>query len=386
VRFGTCANNVMSDLNEGELRAWLRLVLTPGVGRETARKLLQAMGAPTAIFESTAAQLAELVSPKLVLALQEIPPDLQKQLQASMQWLSAASKRQLIVLGGVNYPQALLDIEDPPVLLFAEGDLSILAAPLCVAVVGSRSPSPQGALDAHAFAAHLAAAGITVVSGLARGIDTAAHEGALSAEGATIAVVATGLDEVYPPKNTALARSIAQTGLLLSEYLLGTRPLASNFPQRNRIISGLSAGTLVVEAALKSGSLITARMALEQGKDVFAIPGSIHSPVSKGCHLLIKQGAKLVETAEDILEEFNAQWTGTRTSLAEATLNPGLDDQEVPDDPILKVMGFEALTLDELQDFTGLDTPTLQIRLLELELAACVMRLPGGRFQRVRRA
>jgi DNA processing protein len=376
----------MNDLNKDDLRAWLRLVLTPGVGRETARKLLEAVGAPTAIFECKAARLSEVVGPKIVLALQEEPLGLQDQIDASLQWLSAASNRHVMVLGGAYYPQALLNIEDPPILLFAEGDLAILEVPMCLAVVGSRSPSPQGALDAHAFAAHLAAAGITVVSGLARGIDTAAHEGALSVQGSTIAVVATGLDVVYPPKNTALARSIAQTGLVLSEYLLRTRPVSSNFPQRNRIISGLSAGTLVVEAALKSGSLITARMALDQGKDVFAIPGSIHSPVSKGCHLLIKQGAKLVETAQDILEEFNAQWVGARTSPVESADRPALDDDDMPDDPLLKAMGYEALTLDELQDFTGLDTPTLQIKLLELELASRVMRLHGGRFQRVRRA
>ena len=251
-------------------------------------------------------------------------------------------------------------------------------------MVGTRNPTPQGATNARQFAQHFSAAGLTVVSGLALGIDGAAHEGALAGAPdapdtlATIAVVGTGLDRVYPSRHRALAHRIAQRGLIVSEYPLGTPPLPGNFPKRNRIIAGLSLGTLVVEAAQPSGSLITARLAVEQGKEVFAIPGSIHAPQSRGCHALIKQGAKLVESAQDVLEEL--QLPGTTTIALFPQDDTGTDAAE---DEVLEALGFDATGLDALVARTGIDAAALQVRLLELELDGLVARLPGGLFQRM---
>jgi DNA processing protein len=253
----------------------------------------------------------------------------------------------------------------------------------CVAIVGSRNPTPQGEANAQQFAKALAGAGLTVVSGMALGVDGAAHRGALegAAPGqlATIAVVGTGLDRVYPKRHLALAHAITRQGVIVSEYPLGTPPLAPNFPKRNRIISGLGCGTLVVEAALQSGSLITARQAVEQGREVFAIPGSIHSPQSRGCHLLLKQGAKLVESAQDVLEELRLGVTAT-TDAAPAT--PGEAPGAGRHAPLLGVLGFDPVGLDALVARTGMDAATLQAHLLELELDGHVARLPGGLFQR----
>ena len=250
--------------------------------------------------------------------------------------------------------------------------------------MGSRNPTPQGESNARQFAKVFGSAGLCVVSGLALGIDGAAHDGAMLGGGETIAVVGTGLDRVYPKKHLALAHRIAQQGMLISEFPLGTPPLMANFPKRNRIISGLSRGTLVVEAALQSGSLITARLASEQGKEVFAIPGSIHSPQSRGCHALIKQGAKLVELAQDVLEELNlsrADLTGSGASRPEDETDPTAGQPS--DDPLLSALGFDAVSLDALQARTGLDTARLQAQLLDLELGGQLARLPGGLFQRL---
>ncbi len=283
----------------------------------------------------------------------------------------------MIALGDAAYPHALLESPDPPLLLYAIGRLELLHAP-ALAIVGSRNASVQGRHNASAFAAHLGAAGFTIVSGLALGIDGAAHEGALGSAGSTIAVVATGLDQVYPRRHLALAGRIAAEGLLLSEHPLGTPPLRENFPQRNRIIAGLTRGTLVVEATLQSGSLITARLAVEAGREVFAIPGSIHSPQAKGCHALIKQGAKLVETAQDVLEELG---------VAEAPA-PASAGEPVPErpDPLLDAMGHDPIVLDELIARTGWSAAELAAKLLDLELAGRIERLPGQRFQRIARA
>jgi DNA processing protein len=259
-------------------------------------------------------------------------------------------------------------------------------------VVGSRNPSPQGAANARQFSQALAEAGLCIVSGLALGVDGAAHEGALAgaADGAlaTVAVVGTGLDRVYPARHRDLAHRIAQHGILLSEYPLGTAPLAANFPRRNRIISGLSVGTLVVEAALQSGSLITARMAAEQGREVFAIPGSIHSAQSRGCHALIKQGAKLVESAQDVLDELQSGAEPVADSAGDpdrtaAASEPDFDGE---DSALLQALGFEPVALDGLQARTGLPTADLLAQLMTLELQGVVARLPGGLFQRMARA
>ena len=296
-----------------ELNAWLRLMLTPGIGNETARKLLTAFGSAPAVFEQSAQALRQLGSEKLSHAVRQEPPTLAKQLQTTLDWLAAGDDHRLVTLGDADYPASLLNIEDPPLMLYMLGaqvkhtPYAIKKIAANIDVVGSRNPTPQGEANARQFARAFGEAGLCVVSGLALGIDGAAHDGALLASHwpggcATIAVVGTGLDRVYPKKHLALAHRIAQQGIIISEFPLGTPPLMSNFPRRNRIISGLSQGVLVVEAALKSGSLITARLAAEQGREVFAIPGSIHSPQSRGCHALIKQGAKLVETAQDVFE------------------------------------------------------------------------------------
>ena len=298
-------------------------------------------------------------------------------------------------LGDAAYPVSLLHIEDPPLLLYLMGQLALPApAPAAIAIVGSRNPTPQGESNARQFAHAFAQAGLTVISGLALGIDGAAHAGALEGaeasghqdgQWATIAVVGTGLDRVYPGKHRDLAHRIARHGLLISEYPLGTPPLSANFPKRNRIISGLSLGTLVVEAALKSGSLITARLASEQGKDIFAIPGSIHAAQSRGCHALIKQGAKLVESPEDVLEELRPQTEGaaeTPFSIAENDLSTLGNGQLHHESALLEALGFDPVGLDALLARTGLDTARLQAALLELELDGAVARLPGGLFQR----
>lgn len=335
--------------------------------------------------------MCETGSLKLAELLKTAPASLDEQLGITFDWLQAGPDRQVATLGDAHYPAELLNIEDPPLMLYMLGKLALpeAASPgnpqVCIAIVGSRNPTPQGEANARQFARALGGAGLCVVSGLALGVDGAAHEGALDGGGATIAVVGTGLDRVYPKKHHDLAHRIAQHGMVISEFPLGTPPLTSNFPRRNRIISGLSRGTLVIEAALKSGSLITARLAVEQGKDVFAIPGSIHSPQSRGCHALIKQGAKLVETAEDVLDEL--QWGPApvgRIFAVAATVETSLAGTDPPaDDAVLEALGFDAASLDALQARTGLSTPELQGRLLEFELEGRVARLPGGRFQRV---
>ena len=270
-----------NDLDPDELSAWLRLTLAPGVGNDASRKLLAAFGSAQAVFEQSADSLRQIGTERLVKAIQSQPQGLPALLQTTMEWLQAGDDRCIATLGDAAYPASLLDIEDPPLMLYLLGSQvhqANAARAVNIAIVGSRNPTPQGELNARDFAQSFAQVGLCVVSGLALGIDGAAHDGALLGGGQTIAVVGTGLDRVYPKKHLALAHRIAQQGLLMSEFPLGTPPLNANFPRRNRIISGLSRGTLVVEAALKSGSLITARMAVEQGKEVFAIPGSIHSP------------------------------------------------------------------------------------------------------------
>lgn len=381
-----------------ELAAWLRLLLTPGVGNTSARKLLAAFGLPGDVFAQTHSTLCSVVSANQAEALLQEPPEWADLVKTTRDWLQAdPESRRLLPLGDPLYPQSLLNTEDPPLLLYAMGmpqawraNLLNAAGTRCLALVGSRNPSPQGAANAHHFAQALADAGLTIVSGLALGVDGAAHEGALAGardgQLATVAVVGTGLDRVYPGRHRALAHRIAQNGLLLSEYPLGTSPVAGNFPRRNRIISGLSLGTLVVEAALQSGSLITARMALEQGRDVFAIPGSIHSAQSRGCHLLIKQGAKLVESAQDILEELALELSPGQDANAGTSSDSTPSVEVPPESALLTALGFDPAGLDALQARTGLPTPELLAQLMALELQGQVARLPGGLFQRMAQA
>jgi DNA processing protein len=353
-----------------ELAAWLRLTLIPGIGGETQRQLLKACGDPEAVFAAPPAALRGIGAG---MAERLHNHDCQSEIDAALAWAAQPGNR-ILTLADAEYPQALLTAADPPVLLYAKGRLELLNHP-AFAIVGSRNATKQGEVNAEAFAQALAGAGLTIVSGLAAGIDAAAHRGALSEAAATVAVIGTGIDRIYPAKNEGLAREIAERGCILSEFPVGTPPLAANFPRRNRLIAGLSRGCLVVEAAKQSGSLITARLAAEAGREVFAIPGSIHSPQSKGCHALIKQGAKLVESAQDILEEL--RW--------EKVVNPAALPavKEAESDPLLVALGGDPCDLDTLVARTGLAANALLARLLPLELEGRVAPLPGGRYQRL---
>ncbi|WP_296491592.1 DNA-processing protein DprA [Rhodoferax sp.] len=407
-------------MERDELKAWLRLTLSPGIGNVSARKLLETFGLPQAIFEQAGSALRQVSTPAQTQALRTEPPALAALLETTWNWLEQSEvngcQHRIVTLGDPGYPQALLDIDDPPLMLYLLGKASFMppqpadpadaastaAASLpppwsidpqrCLAVVGSRNPTPQGARDARLFAKALVEAGLTVVSGLALGVDGAAHEGALEGlpeEGtehaATLAVIGTGLDRVYPKAHYQLAHRIALHGLLLSEYPLGTPPLNANFPKRNRLIAGLARGTLVVEAALQSGSLITARLTAEQGKEVFAIPGSIHAAQSRGCHALIKQGAKLVESTQDVLEELQGfkPWSAAPESGSARQVAQDGIDTAVAGNPLLQAIGFDPVGLDALQGRTRLTTSDLQAQLMTLEINGHVARLPGGLFQRL---
>jgi DNA processing protein len=354
--------------NEG-LAAWLRLTLTPGIGGETQRKLLAAFGLPEAIFAAGPLTVREIIGSRAD-ALFDFDP--KEAVHRSIEWASQPGQT-ILTLGDENYPAALLEIPDPPTLLYVRGNAKLLQK-RSLGIVGSRNATPLGQQTAESFARALASSGLAIVSGLALGIDAAAHQGALAANGDTIAVIGTGADRLYPARNKALALKIAEHGAIISEFPLGTPAIAANFPRRNRIISGLSSGVLVVEAAPQSGSLITARLAAEQGREVFAIPGSIHSPVARGCHQLIKQGAKLVETAQDVLEELglDAATCGVSKDINHATANPLVD-----------AIGFDPCTLDELLERTGLSTDLLLTELLTLEFSGQVATLPGNRYQRL---
>ncbi|VTU38899.1 DNA protecting protein DprA [Variovorax sp. PBL-H6] len=375
-------------MERAELAGWLRLTLTPGIGNTAARKLLAAFGLPAEIFAQPATTLRQVVTDVQAGALLDAPTELGALVDRTLEWLGSngpqGATHRVIALGDPAYPASLLEMADPPLVLYLIGPAPLELAQLVrsIAMVGSRNPTAQGTSNARAFARAFGDAGISVVSGLALGIDGAAHEGALDAatdalRPATVAVVGTGLDRVYPARHHALAQRIAERGLIVSEFPLGTPPLNQNFPRRNRIIAGLSRGTLVVEAALQSGSLITARLASEQGKEVFAIPGSIHSPQSRGCHALIRQGAKLVETVGDVLEELRFD------AAPSPAMPPREEESACPDGGLLQAMGYDPASLDALCARTGHTVAALQAQLLELELAGHVARMPGGLFQRV---
>ncbi len=356
-----------------ETLAWLRLGLVTELSPSVFRRLLAALSTPEAICAADRGTLRNSVTDDVAAAIAR-GPDPQR-LDAALQWLEEPGNH-IVTFADDTYPRLLLEMTDPPPLLYVKGNPGLLNH-AALAVVGSRNATQQGRISAQAFSEELSAGGFTIISGLALGIDAAAHAGGLAAASASIAVVGTGLDIVYPARNRDLAHQLAQAGALVSEFALGTPALASNFPRRNRLISGLARGCLVVEAALKSGSLITARYALEQGREVFAIPGSIHSPLSKGCHLLIKQGAKLVESSQDILEELGAVLR-ERVELVAAT------EDDARGNPILAALGYDPLELDAICDRSGLTPESASAMLLTLELEGVVSRLPGGRFQRVR--
>lgn len=370
-----CAMNSPLSGSRAELAAWLRLTQVPGVGNEARRALLKAFGLPEAIFAASSSALAAVVGPMLAERLQT--HDRAAEIESALAWAEQPGNR-LLTLADPDYPQSLLTVDDPPLLLYARGRMDLLACPM-LAVVGSRNATAQGERDAEAFAMALGQAGLTVVSGLALGIDAAAHRGGLGTHAGTVAVIGTGADRLYPARNEALARAIAGNGVILSEFPLGTPALAANFPRRNRLIAGLGMGCLVVEAALRSGSLITARLAAEAGREVFAIPGSIHSPLSRGCHQLIRQGAKLVESAQDILEELHWSKTPTEKVGADKTAIKTEESEE----QVLTFLGHAPCDLDTLAARSGLTPAGLLAMLLPLELAGRVAQLPGGLYQRL---
>lgn len=364
-------------MSRDELVGWLRLTLAPGIGCATQHRLLRQFGLPAAILAAPRAAVAAAIGARAATALFE--HDCVEAIARTQAWLAEPGHR-VLTLADPGYPCSLLDLSDAPPLLYLKGDPACLARP-ALAIVGSRAATAGGVQNAEQFAAALCRAGQAVVSGLALGIDGGAHRGALAAGGTTIAVVGTGLDRVYPARHRALAHAVSERGLLVSELPLGTGPHPSNFPRRNRIIAALARGVLVVEAARDSGSLITARLAGELGREVFAIPGSIHSPQTRGCHQLIRQGAKLVETADDILEELGGDHRATfaeRPASAAGAVTAAADASG-----LLAALGHDPCPLDTLAGRTGLTADALLAMLLELELTGHVAALPGGRYQRL---
>ena len=377
----TTADPDLATTADPELAAWLRLCLIPGIGDATIRKLLGACGLPEQVFSASQAVLAQATGEAHAARVRAALGDaaINAAVETALRWQEGAENH-IVTLADADYPRALLDAPDPPPLLYLKGRRALLAS-RAIAVVGSRNATAQGIANAESFAAALSRAGLCIVSGLALGIDTAAHLGGLAGAGSTIAVIGTGADIVYPARNRALAHRIAAQGLIVSEFPLGSAANAANFPRRNRIISGLSQGVLVIEAAQRSGSLITARLAGEQGRDVFALPGSIHSPLAKGCHQLIKQGAKLVDSVEDILDEL-----GMRDAAAgEAARPPAAAATATRHPALLDALGHDPVAVHALGARSGLDAGTLSAQLLELELAGHITQLPGGLVQRITR-
>ena len=381
-------------LTDPELAAWLRLAMAPGLSPAALRRLLAAFGLPETVLSQTFAALAEASDEATAQAALAPPPaDFARHLDAVRAWRELPGNA-LITLDDPAYPPSLLTMPDPPPLLYVTGRIELLHA-RAMAVVGSRSATPQGIEDATRFARAFSDAGLTVVSGLAAGVDGAAHRGALLGRGSTVAVIGTGADIVYPASHHALAHQVAGQGAIMSEWPLGTPARSANFPQRNRLIAGLVSGVLVVEAAMRSGSLITARFANEMGRDVFAVPGSIHAPLARGCHRMIKQGAKLVETPDDVLEELGFATpppAPARVPRLHALARPPEADESTPRlheaaasadaRRLLDALGHSPATLEILAERTDMDDTLLQSTLLRLELAGELCALPGGRYVR----
>jgi len=372
-------NHLVSDdgFNDvSNITSWIRLTSTEGIGCEAARKLLTAFGLPDQIFSTSFTALRQVVSERQATALTSPPSEATLTLiERTIKWCTEKNNY-FITLADQHYPAQLLEIADPPPVLYVKGRVELLTN-TSIAVVGSRNATTQGIINARQFSSNLSQSGLTITSGMALGIDTAAHLGGLEGSGSTVAVIGTGADIVYPARNRDLAHQIAERGCIVSEYPLGTPAMASNFPRRNRLISGLSKGVLVIEAALQSGSLITARMAAEQGRDVFAIPGSIHSPLAKGCHLLIKQGAKLVETAEDILLELRLEHLTNQQRPANTTA------QLSASSPLLTAMGYDPIHPDVLAQRCNIESGELSAQLLVLELEGQVEIVAGGLYRRL---
>jgi DNA processing protein len=363
-----------------DLHYWLALYRAPGIGPTTFQSLLEKFGAPRAVFEAKHQLSSGSFLGKPALEYLQDPD--WAAVEKDIAWL-AQPGHHVLTLSDPVYPQLLREITDPPPLLFVVGDPAVLSTPQ-LAIVGSRNPTTGGRETAQDFARHLAATGLTITSGLALGIDAASHRGALDGGGLTIAVAGTGLDRVYPARHHDLAHQIAERGALVSEFVLGTPPLPDHFPRRNRIISGLSLGTLVVEAAQRSGSLITARMAAEQGREVFAIPGSIHNPLARGCHFLIRQGAKLVETANDIIEELGPLAGTLVPDYSTSTLRNDFTGHSVEvsaeSEKVIACLGFEPASVDRLVERSGLTAEAVSSILLMLELQGYVSSTAGGLY------
>lgn len=370
-------------MKQAELEAWCSLWRAPGVGSAKFRAIIEALGSPGAFFSASDATLRK--------ALRGISEqqwrrwrDSAGSAAADISWLAGGDDRHIVTWLDDAYPPQLRHIPDPPPLLFVRGDVNVLGAPQ-LAVVGSRQADRSALQHSHDFSAELAAAGMVITSGLALGVDGAAHQGALDGGGKTVAVVATGLDRVYPARHHQLATQIVAHGAVVSEMPIGSGVRSHLFPRRNRIISGLALGVLVVQASIRSGSLITARQALEQGREVFAIPGSIHDPLSRGCHALIKSGAALVEEMSDIITVLHG--------LSGSTVHQAVDsppavaaDAAMPDGDaalLLAAMGFDPCSVDMLDERLELTNAEISAILLELELDGCVVRLPGGRYRRL---
>lgn len=368
--------------NTDQLRYWLALLQAPGVGTTRFLRILEHAPDLQALFATRGNELLTTLKIPTAVRAHLQSPDWHA-VDKTLAWADD-SERHILQLNDPRYPLLLREIPDPPPVLFVRGDTSILNQ-IQLAIVGSRNPSAGGKQIAHDFAQSLSHHGFTITSGLALGIDAASHQGALDAGGHTIAVAGTGLDRIYPARHRGLGHNILERGAIVSEFVPGTPPIASNFPRRNRIISGLCVGTVVVEAALKSGSLITARLSAEQGREVFAIPGSIHNPLSQGGHFLIQQGAKLTHQISDILEELTHLTTAfpAHHGLDSTTLNSISEtDRSHIDHPLLENIGFEPTSIDTLVERSGLTAETVSSMLLTLELQGIVSS-SGGLFSRI---
>jgi len=365
-----------------EISDWLILYHAPGLGALTLVRLLEQFGNAREILRAASGrpQVTGL-PPETVAYLRQ--PD-RKQIDSDLAWLDQPRNR-LITFRDPAYPPMLLQISDAPPVLYVHGNVDLLSS-LQISMVGSRNPTVSGQRTASEFAGCLALAGLTITSGLALGIDAASHSGALEAGKPTIAVMGTGLDRVYPASHRDLAHAIAESGALVSEFPIGTPPRPENFPRRNRIISGLSLGTLVVEAATRSGSLISARCAADQGREVFAIPGSIHNPLSRGCHALIRQGAKLVETAQDILDELGSLAAATPVMTRSRDAVTAVESSELDHDymQLLESMGYSHTSVDMLVETSGLTPAVVSSMLLQLELKGFIASCPGGLYNRLK--
>lgn len=369
--------------HEQQLLRLLSLQATSGIGNKTLQKLITQFGSISELAQASSEQLRSSLGHKASLVEQALTrPVNQDAFAATLSWLESPNHH-VLTLEDKSYPSLLKEIPDPPPVLYIDGNPRILQLPQ-IAIVGSRNPSAQGKINASMFAADLAKRGLTITSGMAMGVDGAAHEGALRQDGLTLAVAGTGVDVVYPARHKELARRISETGALISEFPLGSKPRRESFPQRNRIISGLSLGVLVVEATVRSGSLITAHQATDQGREVFAIPGSIHTPQARGCHLLIREGAKLIETADDIVSEL-----GVLLDVAIQTTTPEPDlsgrqacTHDARTDSLLTHLGFDPVSVDELVERSGLTADVISSMLLRMELLGQVESGPGGRYIR----